>query len=157
MTQDAASLDNLRDIAEPLPVSWWPLAAGWWIMVAAAAIALAVFGYRFWRRWESKAYRRAALTELASAHNDADVAEILKRTALCAYPRDAVASLTGETWCDWLSQTAGVAVPAVVGEQLARGVFHNAATRTTELTDYAKHWINSHRTQTEGSEEQRPT
>lgn len=145
MMQDAASLDNLRDIAAPAPVSWWPPAPGWWVIIALAAIALAVCAYRAWRRWKANAYRRAALAELQSAANDADVAEILKRTALCAYPRTNVASLTGAAWCRWLSETGGTDVPTIVSQRLVAGVFQDDVTRTKELMEFATRWINDHR------------
>ena len=144
---DAASLDNLRDIAEPVPVSWWPLAPGWWVVIAVTAVTLLAFGYRAWQRWKANAYRRAALAELHSATSDADVAEVLKRTALSAFPRTNVASLTGAAWCRWLSDTCGVDIPDIVSQRLAAGVFRDGATRTRELVEFAKRWINDHKNQ----------
>ena len=149
MMQNAASLDNLRDLAEPPPVSWWPLAPGWWVIAAAATIALGVYLYHAWQRWQANAYRRAALSELRASSTDAQVAEILKRTALCAYSRETVAAMSGERWCRWLGETADVTVSAPVTEALTVGVFQDGARRTHELTQFATHWIRSHRMQTD--------
>ena len=56
--------------------------------LAAAAIA---------RRHRRNAYRREALRELEEA-DAADISAILKRTALVAFPREQVASLSGAAW-----------------------------------------------------------
>lgn len=144
---DGSSLDNLRDIAEPVPVSWWPLAPGWWVVIAVTAVTLLAFGYRAWQRWKANAYRRAALAELQSAASDADVAEILKRTALSAFPRTNVTSLTGAEWCRWLSDTGGTDVPDIASQRLTAGVFRDGSSRTRELIEFAKRWINDHKNQ----------
>ena len=47
------------------------------------------------------------LRELEQAETSAEIAGILKRAAIQAYPRSEVASLTGESWCRWLSGIAG--------------------------------------------------
>ena len=149
MMQSGSSLDNLRDIAEPVSVSWWPLAPGWWVLIAISFVALAIYGYRTWQLWKANAYRRSALAELQTASTDADISAILKRTALCAYPRINVASLAGEDWCRWLAKTSGTQLLSSVSERLLAGFFGDDSTRTNELTDFATRWINNHRTETE--------
>mgnify|MGYP001824665194 FL=1 len=71
--QDPASLDRLRDIAEPSPVSWWPLAPGWWCLLAVLAITVILLVLRFYRQWKADAYRRAALRELESLTTAAEI------------------------------------------------------------------------------------
>lgn len=149
--QDTASLDNLRDIAEPAPVSWWPLAPGWWAVITLAAVAITFYAYRAWQRWRANQYRRAALAELHTANTDADIAAILKRTALCAFPRIEVASLEGAAWCSWLSATSGISTPTIVSERLVAGVFRDDSTCTPELADFAIKWVAQHRVEAEGS------
>ncbi len=118
---DPASLQNLNDIVLPATVGWWPLAAGWYILFALLLIALAWFGYRSLYRWMSNRYRRAALRELqlladrlhATKERDAEdrdanlrqIPILLKRTALSAYPRSQVASLSGKDWFHFLNST----------------------------------------------------
>ena len=111
MNNDPASLENLRDIVVPPPVPWWPPAPGWWIVFAMLLVTVAVFGFRAWRSWHANAYRRQALRELRGVTSVAKIAEILKRTALGAYPRTDVASLSGTAWCQWLEETGGRPVP----------------------------------------------
>lgn len=143
---DPTSLQNLRDIAVPAPLPWWPPAAGWWILfvvVAAFAIWLA---FRAWRRWRANAYRRAALKELRSATNFVEIAEILKRAALCAYPRTDVASLSGDAWSDWLRQTVDQELPVAVSETLEHGVFDGTSCRNrTDVAFFVASWIRHHR------------
>lgn len=140
------SLQNLRDIAEPTPVPWWPPAVGWWILFVVVVAAGIWAALRAWRRWQANAYRRAALNELRSATNPVEMAEILKRTALCAFPRTSVASLSGEAWSDWLRQTVGQELPVPVAETLEHGVYDE--TNNKDLADVASFvalWIRHHR------------
>jgi hypothetical protein len=143
---EPTSLQNLRDIAEPTPVPWWPPAVGWWILsvvVAAFAVWLAV---RAWRRWRANAYRRAALKKLRSATKLVEIAEILKRAALCAFPRTDVASLSGDAWSDWLRQTVDQELPVPVAETLEHGVFDGNDNRNrADVASFVASWIRHHR------------
>lgn len=100
-------LDKLVEAPEPTPVSWAPQTWGW---AALALILLALAAWAVWRAvacYRANAYRRAALAELDRAGDDpALIAEILRRTALKAYPRTDVASLTGERWLRFLDAHA---------------------------------------------------
>ena len=150
MNSDPASLDNLRDIIEPPTVGWWPLAPGWWVVffiLTAVAIVLAVRG---WQRWQANAYRRAALRELQSATGVAAIAEVLKRTALCVWPRNQVASLSGQAWCSWLGETADIDVPESVVRILTHDAFSNSAPASNAdyFEEFAINWIRNHSNQT---------
>jgi hypothetical protein len=116
MNSDAASLDKLHDIVAPAPVPWWPPAPGWfWVGALVAAALLAVL-LRSIARWQHNRYRREALAALdrqeAALSNPqqraaaiGELSELLKRTALTAYPRKKVAALTGAAWCRFLDRT----------------------------------------------------
>ncbi|MFE1598309.1 DUF4381 domain-containing protein [Methylobacterium sp. ID0610] len=115
MNPDPASLENLRDLVLPAPVPWWPPAPGWWILAAGLAAAAVVAGSRAWWRYRANAYRREAWRQLDGIERriDAglcagaatDLAAVLKRTALAAFPRAEVASLTGPAWLGFLDRT----------------------------------------------------
>lgn len=102
-------LAQLRDIHLPDLPGWWPPAPGWWIVTALVLFAL-VAGLWAWRRhYQQRAYRRQAAQELdrawAELIGDANVSryaqrlsQILRRTALMAYPRQQVAALAGAEW-----------------------------------------------------------
>ena len=145
MNPDPASLDNLRDIFEPGPVSWWPPAVGWWFVLAAILFVLVVMAYRAWQQWRANAYRRAALRELRAATSVAAISAILKRTALCAYPRTQVASLSGAAWCGWLVETSGLEISESVIRCLTSGVYGaDVPEERRALADFAVNWIRSH-------------
>ena len=154
MNPDPASLDNLRDIALPVPVPWWPPAPGWWVLCAVLVVVIVVVALRTWRTWRANAYRREALRELQSARCVAEIAEILKRTALCAYPRTDIAALSGPDWCQWLGETGAGQVPDKVAKSLTEGVFGRVDSIDIEpVSTFAADWIRHHRNQTEGSKD----
>ena len=102
---------NLVELAPPPPVPWWPPAPAWYVV---AAILIAVLGRLAWRvvrRWRADAYRREALRALATIRRDrrlTQIPELLRRTALAAYPRTRVAHLIGEDWRQFLDESAGM-------------------------------------------------
>ncbi|QCO04574.1 DUF4381 domain-containing protein [Azospirillum argentinense] len=117
MSDDPASLSNLRDLALPDPVPWWPPAPGWWILAAGILLAGLLLAVHAFARYRANAYRREALRALDTLEGDigkADtallaqrMASLLKRAALAAYPRSEVASLNGALWLSFLDRTAG--------------------------------------------------
>ncbi|MGO6678735.1 DUF4381 domain-containing protein [Rhizobium leguminosarum] len=111
MTETA--LRSLHDIVVPAPVSWWPQTWGWALVAALLALAVLIVLLRWIRRYRANAYRREALALLEGVADrlrhpatrpDAiqDLAEVLKRTALAAWPRGQVASLSGDGWVRFL-------------------------------------------------------
>jgi hypothetical protein len=113
---DPTSLEHLFDIVLPPPVPWWPPAPGWFV-VGGVLLGLVSWGaWRAWSRWRAAAYRRAALAEWRQLKTRAadpgqreaalrHLPELLKRTALAAFPREAVASLSGIEWLRFLDRT----------------------------------------------------
>lgn len=151
---DPGSLDRLHDIAVPPPVSWWPLAPGWWVIVGIGLVLLAVGVVAAISRWHRNRYRREALRELGelspAAESLAVVAELVKRVALAAYPRDQVASLTGEPWLAFLDETGGNGAFATgPGRFLEQATFGRppplSNEQATELWTAVRHWITHHR------------
>ena len=146
MSPDVTSLELLRDIVQPPPVSWWPPAVGWWIVLAILSTALAVRAARGWRRWLQNRYRRVALQAIAEATTVSEIADVLKRTALVAYGRSDVARLTGPRWYRRLGDTCGREPSAQVVSLLGRGVYNNDdVADISELRAYAVQWVERHR------------
>ncbi|WP_454710681.1 DUF4381 domain-containing protein [Cupriavidus nantongensis] len=112
-----ATLATLADLAMPPPPSWMPQTIGWAIAAGVLVVALAWAGWRAWRRYCANRYRREALAALAALPLDPDparraaalreMAALLKRTALAAWPRAQVASLAGGGWAEFLRAHAG--------------------------------------------------
>jgi hypothetical protein len=126
-----------------------------------------------WRalvRWQRNRYRREALAALARieaaietgtaggiARNETlpALAELLKRTALTACPREQVAALTGPAWFAFLDQTGGTAFSDGLGAALAQGTYltgesdltdasDDAAERAAEIAREIRRWIKQH-------------
>jgi hypothetical protein len=122
------ALAGLADIAVPDPVPWYPQAWGWWVLAGALGVAALVLAIRRARRFVADRYRRDALRECAALDASLDsesrrapalvgLAVLLKRTALSAWPRTEVASLSGRPWIEFLSRHGG---HARVDERMAR-------------------------------------
>lgn len=115
---DAGSLQSLHDIVTPAAVSWWPLAPGWYAIAGLLLVIIAGAAWRSWRGYRANRYRREALHACAAIERRmadpalrwsglADIAELLKRVALAAYPREQVAGLTGDAWWRFLEMGTG--------------------------------------------------
>lgn len=164
MMQPAANaLEGLADIVVPAPVPWTPQTWGWAVLAVIAA-GLAGWSLSFLRRRRlANRYRAealAALDDLSAAVTDIDrrapalvtVSELLKRTALTAFPRDEVARLSGEEWVAFLNRHApsGLAPSAVAllndleyrGPQALRAM---APSDAAAVIDAARAWIKGHR------------
>lgn len=118
MTQPAPNpLDGLADIVVPAPVPWTPQTWGW---LALAIVVALLVGWSLWslrRRRLANRYRveaLAALDALSTAVAEINrrapalitVSELLKRTALTAFPREEVARLSGHEWVVFLKRHA---------------------------------------------------
>lgn len=138
-------LDQLVLPAEPPPVSMMPQTWGWAVL---AAITLAMMGWAVlkWRAHRrANAYRRTALQLLDGCDDDpALIAEILRRTALAAYPRTSVASLAGQDWLRFLDQAAKGAQFSTQGTELAVAPYRETPA-DARLTRMARDWVRHHR------------
>ena len=98
---------GLQELALPDPVSWAPATYGWGLLAGLLFIIACALAYKSFRQWQSQAYRREALADLARMERDrdrlADLPLVLRRTALSAYPREEVAALNGREWIEWLN------------------------------------------------------
>ncbi len=103
-------LANLQEIAEPPAISYLPQTAGWAVVGGAVMLALIYIGWRIAMHRRANAYRREALAELARIEAEslhAALPALLKRTAIAAASRPAVASLTGDDWLRFLDRSLG--------------------------------------------------
>jgi hypothetical protein len=136
----------------PVPVPWWPPAPGWIIVSAALIMVLGWWLIRVIRHWQSNSYRREALVLLGKMDDaQTELPTLIKRVALSAYPRERVASLTGEEWLAFLDQTGHTdAFTTGPGRWLGRLAYEPklaASLSTTELNGLrtaVRAWILRH-------------
>ena len=108
-------LNNMKDIRDLDPVTWWPLAPGWWVMLLAAICALlVVFLYGFFKKRRHSQWSFQARQELSALRNRtkrrdekqliAEFSQLLRRIMVQKYGRISCAGLTGQAWLEWLEK-----------------------------------------------------
>ncbi|MBA5763738.1 DUF4381 domain-containing protein [Vibrio sp. 404] len=91
------SILPLQDMALPQIPDWFPLAWGWWASLAGIVLIFALL--LFYLRWKKKrlAPKKTAL-HLIPKEKPAAALELVRQVALCYYPREHIAQLTGKDW-----------------------------------------------------------
>ena len=167
VSSGTATLATLADVALPPPPGWWPQTTGWIVLGVVLLLALLWAAVRSWRHYRANRYRREALHALevlrpAAMSADAAVradallatAELLKRSALAAWPRAQVAGLSGAAWAQFLAQHAGGAQPAAAmlapfvadaQYQGASALARMPAADAQALFDASHDWLARHR------------
>lgn len=158
------ALRFLNDIATPMPVSWLPQTWGWAALATILGFALLVWLIQAMRRYRKNAYRRVALRLLGVAAEEISdpstcdvgrrkVVELLKRTAIAAWPRDRVASLSGPDFARFLTENGpGVDQRTLTG--LVDDWEYRASDPATsspddrQIIDTARNWIENHHVRT---------
>ena len=162
MNPDPTSLDRLHDIVAAPLAPWWPPASGWYWLFGLLFLLLLVLVVRSLLHWQHNRYRREALAELAR-HESALVnpawradalsamAELLKRAALSAFPREQVATLTGPAWFAFLDRTGRTAAfSAGRGATLENAAYDSRSAaaldeaQTRELASIVRDWLAHH-------------
>lgn len=106
----------LHDIHLPEPISFfWPLAPGWWLLLAFVLllILVSIWILRFRKRNAAKRFALRNLKKLETAFSNnpkklvQEISTLLRRFYITKYPRNEVASLTGEAWLEFLDKQLG--------------------------------------------------
>ncbi|QFY64081.1 DUF4381 domain-containing protein (plasmid) [Rhizobium grahamii] len=154
-----AALRSLKDIAVPQPVSWIPQTWGWMALALILLAAILLWALVLYRRWRRNAYRREALRLLDEIADDfrrqqtrdgagARLGELLKRTALAAWPRKTIAAMSGTDWIDFLSANQGSDIGESLKSYLNDLEYRSGATpsadATNDLLRDARRWIERH-------------
>jgi hypothetical protein len=147
MKPQPPDLWKLHDFVQPPPPSWMPHTTGWYVLFALLAVTILFFAVRALHRWWKNRYRRDALREIHAAPLT-ELSEILKRTALIAWPREKVASLTGQEWLEFLADSSGLdAFRSSPGDRLEKTALTNPsldANAQQRLRDLAGEWVQKH-------------
>lgn len=142
-------MQKMHAVVEPQVIPFTPQTPGWWVV---AGLVLALVLISSWRTVQSRRrnrYRREALVVLQAIEANPDatgaqIALLLKRTALAAYPRKQVASLHGAEWASFLclSSNRDPEIEAVA-DQLA-GAAYREGIVAASLIAPARRWIEGH-------------
>jgi hypothetical protein len=154
-------IHGIDEIILPDTIAWWPIAPGWQVLGVIAALLLVVKASRLARRWWHNRYRREVLRQLTSVQTQADnrlqdvlaaLPYYMKVTALHAYPRKDVASLSGENWLLFLdSHYSGPPFSGGIGEKLLAVAYlpprqwQLTEQESYELIEMSRRWIAKHR------------
>lgn len=157
----ANELKQLKDLALPEPISWFPHTWAWFCLFALIFCALVYVLFRWFRRYRANAYRREALEELERFEeqlpqsSDAvsasqQVARLLKRVALVSWSRTKVARLSGDEWITFMqkhsSEKIDTALSSYIGNDEYRGELPplKLSRWKSSLIPSAREWIRRH-------------
>lgn len=149
----ANPLDQLRDIHLPEPISWWPLAPGWWILIIGGCLLLGWLISIFYRRYNAKLYRRQALKKLRQLELAEDsqqlreLFELLKQTAISAYPRHHPSSQSIEPFIRFMQLSCDKPVFEQLNLDMDKALYGSSQLSRDEinlLLIEAKIWIAQH-------------
>ncbi len=142
----AELLDKIEPIREPAPISMFPQTSGWIVLGLLLLVILVSTCLMLQVRRQRNGYRRAAIKEIEAVRNDpVALARLLRRTALAAFHRQDVASLTGS---DWLSFLAAKCPKHSFTEQEGKILSHGPYQRTRVEFPLAKPvlaWVKWHK------------
>ena len=150
-------LAGLIDVPLPSEVSLLPQTWPARIAIALLVVTVVVGLWRLVHRFRVNAYRRAALRELArisaapdrTSHEVAtELAMLVRRTALDAFPRETVAPLSGAAWLAFLDRSyEGHEFSQGAGRMLASAPYQPASSADAalpELVTLVRRWIRVH-------------
>ena len=141
-------LEKLHDFYQPQPPPWVPQTVGWYIVFALLLLLAAWGAWHLCASWRRNRYRREALKEMEHADISA-IPVLLKRTALVAWPREEVASLSGDAWLQFLAKHGpDSSFDQDVGRRLLDLDYHGSLldpAEEVELRASATNWVRRHR------------
>lgn len=142
-------MQNLHDIVLTEPVTYLPQTTAWYVLFAILLIMIVVAAIVWRRHARRNRYRKLALrrlTDIAERRAYGEIPALVKRTALCAYAREDVASLSGDAWLEFLDESYG-------GHEFTEGAGHilpslaygpSDAVSSDDVVPLIKRWIRKH-------------
>ena len=153
---DISLLNQLKDIHLPASIGCWPWALGWWLLLLSLPVLMIVC-LALQKPYRSYCIKRLFLLELEDIknvyqeHQNASMAlkqlaDLLKRVALMAYPRQQVASLHGQAWVQFLQDTSKGQDMSKILPLLQKSLYQPDVTADISVGfKFVKHWINCQR------------
>lgn len=144
-------LELVNDLVPPEAVSWLPQTKGWWVLLGWLLTILLLALVKWAQHRRRNRYRREALEMLARIDLQSNpqaagqIATVVKRTALTAYPRHNVASLHGSEWARFLVHTSNNNTAVSKAAELLAEAAYKPNIAAADLVKPARRWIRVHR------------
>ncbi|WP_171230822.1 DUF4381 domain-containing protein [Ruegeria sp. HKCCA6707] len=139
-------LNMLEPAPDPAPISMLPQTWGWAVLATILVVLALRALWLYLRHRRQNAYRRQALKELDRSADDPRLAsEILRRTALVAFPRQEVAGLFGDEWLSFLRQTSDRMTFSGETWMALGSAPYKAASPNKDVTRLVRTWITLHK------------
>jgi len=122
--------------------AWLPLAWGWWTLLAASLLLIMTLLLII--RWNKKrlAPKKTALRLLATGNKPAEAIELVRQAALCYYPREEIAQLTGQQWYQFLDSQMKAPLFAPNQESWQQVLYSKqSVTNSDELIQDCRTWV----------------
>ncbi len=146
---------HFHDIITPPPVSMMPQTIGYLLLVFLLLSMLFPFALYLRKRYLRNIYRGQAIEELRRIEKIADpyqqlreLLELLKRTAISAYTRAAVADLGGSSWWRFLQEKSGITLDRQLQEYCENIYLDETAltpANNRQVAAYVRRWIRRHK------------
>ncbi|ROV58403.1 DUF4381 domain-containing protein [Vibrio ponticus] len=135
------SLLPLKEMALPDAPSWFPLAWGWWATLAVCIVAaLSLLMYLRWRK-KRLAPKKTALMLIQREHPAAAL-ELVRQAALCYYPREQIAQLTGKDWYAFLDSQVTTPIFSANAERWQNILYSKQTIENgDELVQHCYQWV----------------
>lgn len=155
MTEQLASLHNLRPLHLPEAISFWPPAPGWYglfLLILLVSIIASYFIHPFWRHRKIKSQALKSWSRIAQEfkhHQNKQLllrqlSVLLRRSMLARYPRAEVAAVINDHWAKQLDHAANKSLFATgAGKVLLQGPYQNTVPYfdPDELLFIVKQWV----------------
>lgn len=146
MQESSSAPLKLSDLHLPDVPSWVPLAWGWWATVASivAFVVIVLLAIRWKRkRLAPKKTALRLLTPSLGIQTPSSAIELLRQAALCYYPREDIAHLTGKEWYAFLDDQIGRPMFVPNETQWQQALYKKqSAVDTKALVEDCYQWIN---------------
>lgn len=141
-------MERMHGVVYPDAISMFPATIGWKLVGLWVLACLLLITIHQVRRYRANRYRREAIrlvsqvkpTEESAAQH---IASLVKRTAIAAFPRSQVASLTGSQWQAFLLESSSEKLESREALLLSSAAY-NPGVDTVQVQQAAIRWIRFH-------------
>jgi len=149
-------LEGFVETPVPESISWLPQTLGWKILLSILVAFVALKIFRLYKNYVKNAYRREAIKWL-SKHNAnlihdnlADIAVLIRKVALHAYPRVEISRLSGNDWDKWLDKECSLTsfsqnCPSYLHNISYQNNLSLSEQQITQLIGQVTLWVKHHR------------